>query len=416
MSKTFRHTSALLISTIVSFSACYAHDWPQFRGPNRDGKSSETGLLEKWPAEGPELLWAVDGLGQGFSSAAVADGAIYTTGMLGSEGFVFAYTLDGKFKWKSPYGPEWRRAHAGARTTPTIQEGRLYIFSGMGRIACLDAKTGERKWFVDTFDKFEGENIMWGVAESVLIAGPYAICTPGGNNASVVALDKKTGQTVWTSKGLSERSAYCSPRLIETGGKQIIATMLRDSVVGLDAESGTLLWKDMIKVGIRRPNHPITPVFHNGDIYITAGYEKGGVKYRLSQDGSNISKEWEDSTLDIHHGGVVLVDGHLYGANWKSNARGDWVCLDWDSGKVMYEARWNGNKGCIIYADKMLYCYDENTGDLALVKASESGFEIVSSFRITRGSGKHWAHPAISDGRLYMRHGEVLMVYDIRQK
>ena len=406
----------LFLTILLVGRMCCADDWPQFRGPDRDGKSAETGLLQKWPDGGPELLWSVEGLGIGFSSVAVADGFIYTTGMLDSEGFLFAYDVNGEFQWKVSYGPEWRRSHKGTRTTPTVDTDRLYIFSGTGVLACFDAKSGEKKWTVDTLEKFQGENLMWGIAESVLIVGPNAICTPGGKDASVVALDKMTGQTVWTSKGLSEKSAYCSPKLIEIGGTELIVTMLEKSVVGLDAKTRKVLWKDKINEGIGRSNHPVTPLYQDGYIYITAGYDKVGVKYQLSADGTKITKKWEDATLDVHHGGVVLVNGYLYGANWNSNARGDWVCLEWDTGKVMYEARWNGNKGSIIYADNMLYCYDENTGDVALVKPSPKGFEIVSSFRITMGTGKHWAHPAISDGGLYIRHGDVLMAYDIKQK
>ena len=407
---------ALILTILLTGGVCLADDWPQFRGPNRSGKSAETGLLKKWPGAGPKLLWSVGGLGIGFSSVAVADGFIYTTGMLNGEGFLFAYDLAGNLKWKVSYGPEWQRSHRGTRTIPTVDDSRVYVFSGTGVLACFDTKTGKEKWTVDTVKKFGGKNIMWGIAESVLIVGANAICTPGGKDASVVALDKITGQTVWTSKGLSERSSYCSPALIETGNAKLIVTMLERSVVGLDIKTGRVLWKDRIKEGIGRHNHPVTPLYHDGYIYITAGYDKGGVKYRLSADGTKISKKWEDATLDVHHGGVVLVDGYLYGANWNSNARGDWACLDWANGKVMYETRWNGNKGSIIYADGMLYCYDENTGDLALVKASPKGFEIVSSFRITEGSGKHWAHPAISDGRLYIRHGDALMAYDIKNK
>jgi outer membrane protein assembly factor BamB len=405
---------ALFLTILLTVVVCFADDWPQYRGPNRDGKSAETGLLQKWPEGGPSQLWSVEGLGIGFSSAAVADGFIYTTGMLGSEGFLFAYDLNGKFQWKVPYGPEWRRSHKGTRTTPTVDADRVYVFSGTGVLACFDSKSGEKKWAVDTLEKFRGRNIMWGIAESVLIAGSNAICTPGGPDASIVALDKMTGQTAWTSKGLSENSAYCTPALIEIRNTKLIVTMLQKSVVGLDAKTAKVLWKDNVKIGIGRANHPVTPLYHDGHVYFTAGYDKGGAKYKLSPDGTEATKIWDDETLDVHHGGVVLVDGYIYGANWKGNARGDWVCLDWDTGKVMYETKWNGNKGAIIYADNMLYCYDENTGDVALIKASPKSFEIVSSFRITRGSGKHWAHPAISDGRLYIRHGDVLMVYDIK--
>ncbi|MFQ6034260.1 MAG: PQQ-binding-like beta-propeller repeat protein [Sedimentisphaerales bacterium] len=415
----------ILISVICSlFSVlcflssvfCYADDWPQFRGPNRDGKSAETGLLKEWPNGGPKLLWEVFGLGIGFSSVAVADGFVYTTGMPNSEGFLFAYDLAGNLQWKESYGPEWRRSHRGTRTTPTADDGRVYVFSGMGVMVCFDAKTGKKIWQVDTLKKFQGKNITWGMSGSPLIDGRKLYCTPGGKKGIMVALDKMTGQTIWATTGLDESSAYCSAILIERGGKRILVTMLQKSVICVSPDDGKLIWRFPYETPYDTAIN--TAVYKDGCIFVTSVVENrfttGGLMLKLSADGTAVTKKWTNPTLDCNHGGVVLVDGYLYGSNFKGIPRGDWVCLDWDTGKVMYEAKWNGNKGSIIYADGMLYCYDENTGDVALVKASADAFEIVSSFRVTKGSGEHWAHPAISNGRLYIRHGDALMVYDIK--
>jgi hypothetical protein len=193
--------------------------------------------------------------------------------------------------------------------------------------------------------------------------------------------------------------------------------MLRHSVVGLDALTGKLLWRDEFKeyhTDLKRSVNANTPIYHVGRVYTTSGYNNGGATLQLNADGTRVSRIWTDVVLDVHHGGTILVDGYLYGSNWTSNSRGNWACLRWDDGQVMYDSKWNGNKGSMTYADGMLYCYDEKTGDVGLVEANPQAFKVISTFKITKGKGPFWAHPSISNGRLYIRHGEHLMVYDIR--
>ena len=419
---------ALILTILLTGAVCYGDDWPQFRGPNRDGKSAETGLLKKWPEGGPEMLWSVGGLGIGFSSVAVAGGFVYTTGMINGEGFLFAYDIAGNLKWKESYGPEWTGSYKGTRTTPTVDGQRIYVFSGTGIMVCFNAKTGGKFWQVDTLTKFDGKNIRWGMSGSPLIDGDKVYCTPGGKKGIIVALDKTTGRTIWATTGLDELSAYCSPILIERGPRRfasqsrssggLLINLIQKSIVCVAADTGKLIWREPYETP--SDTGGVTPVYKDGYLYVTSAVEReftrGGVMLELSADGTSVAKKWNDQTLDCGHGGVVLVDGYLYGFSFEGIPKGDWVCLDWDSGKVMYEATWNANKGSIIYADGLLYCYDENTGDVALVKPSPKRFEIVSSFRVTKGSGKHWAHPAISDGQLYIRHGDALMAYDIKSK
>jgi len=408
----------LFISILLIGRICLADDWPQFRGPNRDGKSAETGLLKKWPEGGPKQLWSVEGLGIGFSSVAVAKGFVYTTGMIEGEGFLFAYDLAGNLKWKQSYGPEWTGSYKGTRTTPTVDGNRVYVFSGTGVMVCFEARTGRKIWEVNTLEKFEGKNIRWGMSGSPLIDGDKVYCTPGGKKGIMVALDKMTGETIWATSGLDEMSAYSSPILIERGGIRLLINMIQKSVICLNAENGKLIWQEPYVTP--SDTGGVTPIYKDGAVYVTSAIEReftrGGVMFELSADGTSVSEKWNDQTLDTGHGGVVLVDGYLYGSTFDGIPKGDWVCLEWDSGKVMYKEIWNGNKGSIIYADGMLYCYDENTGDVALVEASPTDFEIVSYFRVTQGSGQHWAHPAISDRRLYIRHGDALMAYDIKSK
>jgi len=411
-----RSVIALILTFLLTGAVCYGDDWPQFRGPNRDGKSAENGLLKKWPEEGPELLWSVGGLGIGFSSVAVAGGFVYTTGMIDGEGFLFAYDIAGNLKWKESYGPEWTGSYKGTRTTPTADGQRIYVFSGTGIMVCFNAKTGEKLWQVDTLTKFDGKNIRWGMSGSPLIDGRKVYCTPGGKKGTIVALDKMTGRTIWATTGLDELSVYCSAILIKRGANRLLVNLIQKSIVCVAADTGKLIWWEPYETP--SDTGGVTPVYKDGYLYVTSAVEReftrGGVMLELSADGTSVAKKWNDQTLDSGHGGVVLVNGYLYGSTFDGIPKGDWICLDWDSGKVMYDNKWNGNKGSIIYADGMLYCYDENTGDVALVKPSPKRFEIVSSFGITEGTGQHWAHPAISDGRLYIRHGDALMAYDIK--
>lgn len=405
--KHFTKAALIALTILTTCSTVFAVDWPQFRGPTRDGQSPETGLMKKWPEGGPRELWSFEGLGKGYASVAVADGIVYTTGMVGKEGVLFAFDLEGNLKWKENYGLEWAGSLPGTRTTPTIDGDRLYLMSGQGRIDCRNAKTGKRIWHIDTPEKFQGKNIRWGIAESVLIENEKVICTPGGTDATVVALNKMTGETIWTTKGLSEKSAYCSPAVIDRGPNRIILTMVQQSIVGIDMNNGRVYWKHPNKVSY--DISAVTPAYENGMMYVTNGYGHGGHMFKLSPDGTSSQRVWSEKSLDVHHGGVVLVDGKIHGASNKGN----WTCLDLASGEVKYTGKLVG-KGSVIYVDGMLYCYGERNGDVGLVKIKPDGYEMVSSFKITKGTKEHWGHPAISDGRLYMRHGDALMCYDIK--
>jgi outer membrane protein assembly factor BamB len=280
----------------------------------------------------------------------------------------------------------------------------------MGRLICFDRKTGQILWSKDIAKTFGGVAPVMGFAESVLIYENKVICTPGGKDASIVALEKTSGQTIWTSRGLSEQSAYCSPILIKRGGNRIIVSITARSVVGLNPKTGDLIWRQPQDPDAEDPNHSVTPVYQEGCIYVTSGHGKGGQMLELSSDGHRISQKWVDTKLNCLHGGVVLIDGYIYGTSGK----GRWICLNLKDGELMYEEKGIG-MGSVTYADGMLYCYGQK-GTLGLVRASPEGFDLVSDVKVKYGAGQHWAHPVISDGRLYIRHGHALMAYDIRAK
>jgi outer membrane protein assembly factor BamB len=378
----------------------------QWRGPNRDGVYSGESLIKVWPEAGPEEIWSVEGLGDGYSSAAVTADRVYLTGMTKGEGFLYAFDLDGKPVWKASYGPEWNGSRPGARTTPTVVGDRIYLMSARGQAVCLSTE-GKKIWSVDLMSQFGARNLQWGMTESLLVDGDRVFCTPGGREVTIVALDRHAGKTIWKIKADGETSGYCSPCLVKHGKRRLLLTMTGKSVVGIDADTGEYMWRHSHVTDY--DVNANTPLYHNGFIYAYSGYGTGGQMFQLSEDGTSVKRVWSQAKLDSQMGAAVLVDGFIYGSG--HNSRG-WHCLDWRTGKVQFTARKIGNKGAIIYADGMMYCYSE-TGHVGLVKPNPQDFELVSSYRVKKGSGEHWAHPVIKDGRLYIRHGDALMVYHI---
>ncbi len=394
------------------------HDWSQWRGPNRDGRSPDTGLLRQWPEDGPPRLWTAEGIGRGYSSPAVVGGAVFVTGMVDREGRLTALDPDGAVAWQVAYGPEWHRAKPGARSTPTVRDGRVHVVSAMGRVSCFEAVGGERVWAVDTAERFASRPLDFGYAESLVVDDHHVYVTPGGKDAAVVALHRDTGETAWVGQGLDEASGYGSPLLITDAGRSLLVAMLAESFVGLRADTGELLWREPYDrfhaVPDRRvhTDYPNTPLFADSALHVTAGYGDGSARFDL--DGTGITRRWVERALDVQHGGAVFVDGYLYGAAMQGETGGQWVCLRWDSGEVAYQQTWNGHGGAVIHADGMLVLYEEQTGRVGLAPATPDGLEVSSSFVVRQGLGDHWAHPAISGGLLYIRHGDVLTVYDLR--
>lgn len=404
---------------IFAIGSGQALDYYQWRGIERDGVSKETGLLKEWPEDGPNLLLTIEGIGEGYSSPSISNGSLYITGTTDGVESIYAFDLDGNPKWKKEYGNAYTKANPEARTTPTVDGDSIYVVSGTGQVVCFDRASGDIKWSVQALDDFGGKQGSWGTAESPLIVDNKVIYTPCGGKTTVVALDKETGQTVWMSESLKDQSGYVSPILVERGGIKLIVTVTGNYIIGVNADNGDIVWqvnyREIAPTGKSSDINADTPLYHDGRIFITSGYNHTGLMLELSEDGKSASVLWVNPDLDTHHGGVVRVDGYIYGSNWINNGQGNWVCLDWNTGKTMYEVEWF-NKGSIITADGMLYCYEEKGGNLGLVKASPDGFEVVSSIKIKQGRGPRWAHPVISDGRLYIRHGSFLMVYDIKAK
>jgi outer membrane protein assembly factor BamB len=396
----------------------------QWREDNRTGVSSEKGLLKKWPGEGPKLIWSNLQLPEGYSSVTFGSSTIFIVGKTGDNDVLVALDTLGKIRWQVPYGRSWNGSSPESRCTPTVEGNRVYVSSGKGDLACIDAATGKIIWSVKASEIYKGTYGEWGIAESLIIDGQNLYFTPGGPETTTISLNKNNGNLIWKTESINDGPAYVSPILINYSGKKLLINVSLKNVFAVDVATGKLVWKinhtealNSEKSSAIWPDAPmikcVTPLYSNGNIYVTGGYNHGGLMLKLNEDGSKVSVAWTDELLDVHHGGVVLVNGYIYGSNWIDNSRGNWCCIDWNTGKKMYETTWNC-KGSIISAEGMLYVYDEKNGNVGLVKANPEKFDLISSFKIKEGSGPHWAHPVIHNGKLYIRHGNALMVYNIK--
>ena len=412
-------TAVLLAVSLFIAGVAWAADsaaWPRFHGPKGDNISTETGLLKQWPAGGPKLLWTARGIGQGYAGVTIVDGFVYTAGNVDDKTMITALDTDGRLCWQVDNGEAWSEKYPGSRGTPTLDEKRLYHESPRGDLVCLNAKTGKKLWRMNILDRFGGKNIHWALAESVLIDGDRLICCPGGPKTAVVALNKRTGRTVWQSPAADDDLiGYATPTLAEYRGLRIILTMTLKALIGVNADNGDLLFR--FEHPTKYDVNATMPVYHNGHVFISSGYGTTGstlLKLDVRGKKASVTKVWNSRELDNHHGGVILLDGYLYGAAHQFN-RGKWICLDWKTGELQYAERGVG-KGSATCADGMLYTLSERRA-VGLVKATPTGHEVVGRFKIpSGGEGPTWAHPVVCGGRLYLRHGDFLYAYDVRDQ
>ena len=379
----------------------------QWRGQDRTGIFHETGLLTSWNENQPQLLWHFDGLEDGHSSPAIANGHIFVKGMANGRGFLYKLDLNGNLLQKVEYGPEWNRNYDGSRGTITPSGNNLYFISGMGVIYCFDQQLN-LIWSRNLLDDFNASNIRWGITESPLIVGNKVIATPGGAEHNVVALNKHTGALVWSTPAMGDVSAYCSPLFIDSQDVPLIVTITANHVIGLDADTGTMLWSHP---HTNRWNvHPNTPVYSNGMILVTSGYGQGSQMLRLTNGGRGVQLVWATRLFDNQMGGVVKVGNYVFGSGHNNRF---WFCLNWYTGEVMWQER-GLNNGVVIANDGMLYLYTDR-GEIVLVRATPERLDIVGRFPITLGTDQHWAHPIIYNGMLIVRRGDTLMAFDLKE-
>lgn len=407
-----------LITILLLFTFAANAQLVQWRGPNRDGKFPDTGLMKEWPENGPERILEVEGIGKGYSSPILVGDMIYTTGMIDTLDYLSAINLEGNILWQVPYGRSWNKSFPDTRSTPVVEDNRIYVQSGTGEVSCINRENGEKIWTVDVDDEFAGEYHIWGNSETPLIVDDKVICSPGGKATSVVALNKMTGETVWQTESLGGPRAYASATVYEYKDFRFILAVIGTHVMAIKPDNGDIVWSYQYWDSEKWDQNGLiwtnTPVTNEDEIFITMGYDYPAVMLKMDSTGTSISEKYRGRTLDNHHHGVILHDGHIYGSNWYNNKQGRWVSKVWDTGEIKYVEPWD-TKGALVMADGMFYAYNER-GNVGLIEPDEDEFKVINEFRITDGAGPHWAHPFISDGKLLIRHGDVLMVFDIKAK
>ena len=407
----FRARVVLLISLVFCANASAA-DWPQWRGPNRDGKSPETGLLASWPKGGPRLAWKAQGLGEGYSPFAVVGSRIYTQGQQGNEQFVLAIDANtGKQLWKTQSGRTFGNDKGnGPRGTPTIDGNRLYALAADGMLLCLDIESGKRVWGFNIGERFGGSVPRWGYSESPLVEGDRVIVTPGGRGAAVVALNKATGDLIWKSQ--DDGAGYSSAFPFDFGGTRGLALLTGGAAIGLDMKSGALLWR-YANVANRVANIA-TPIVSGGYVFVSTDYNTGCALLKLTAEGGSVkaSEVYFNRDMQNHYTTSVLVGDYLYG--FSGNETGILTAMEFKTGKVAWRDRSVGKGNC-IYAEQRLYCLGEE-GTVGLIEPTPAAYKEISRFEIKRGNQWNtWTPPVIANGRLYLRDQDTLYAYDIKR-
>ena len=407
------HAIAFLATAVLTATPLLSADWPQWRGAGRVGHSPDTSILAPWPKNGPKQAWIFKDAGIGYSSFSIVGTRLFTMGARQeSEQVICLDATTGKELWATSLGPVYENNWGdGPRSTPTVDGDHLYALSATGILACLNIKDGTEVWKVDVVKSLGGELQGWGYTESVLIDGDHVICTPGGQQGTMAALHKKTGAVVWQSSKLKGPAQYSSPIRIEVNGQPQYAQLLMNKVVGIAPKDGALLWETSFpgRVAVIP-----TLVFHDNSVYATAGYGTGCQMIKL--DGAEPEVVYEEKSITNHHGGVIVVDGKIYGHSDK----GGWTCQDFLTGKIEWQDESLG-KGTCTYAAGHLICVNENDGTVVLATAKPDKWQEISRFKLApqtslrKKEGRIWSHPVVVNGRLYLRDQDLIFCYNVKK-
>lgn len=404
-------TIYLLLFIFVLASCSKQQEIAQWRGVNRDGMFQEKGLLKTWPENGPTMLWAFENAGDGYGSVSVTNDKVFVNGVIDSVSYLMALDIKGNLLWKSPNGPGYvgegfTASFPGSRSTPTVIGDLVYVSSGLGRVACYDAKTGQEKWAVDMQKDLHGVEADFGYGESLLVDGNKVYCYPGGTENNMMALDRLTGEVIWSSKAMLDTASHCSPIIVDLPARKVLINFSIHDMIALDAETGELLW-----------NHPqekrqysemsLTPIFNNGFLYYVQGDGNGAVKLKISDDGKSFEELWRNDIGRNSMNGFLIVNDKLYSTSNKNELN----VVSLETGEITDSLKIRN--GAIISADDMIYCYSDN-GEVELINIASSPMEITGQFKVEKGSLHHFARPVIKNGVLYIRHGKALMAYAIK--
>ncbi|HAE12315.1 MAG TPA: polyvinylalcohol dehydrogenase, partial [Opitutae bacterium] len=370
-------------------------------------------LLQTWPEGGPKKIWTSKEGGLGYAGFSIVDDTLYTLGAFGKEERLLAFNASsGKKLWELSIGELLTNGWGdGPRMTPTVSGGMVYALGGKGKLVCADSKTGKQKWSSHLVKDLGGKVPGWGYTESVLVDEGRVVCTPGGAQGALAALDAKTGKVLWRSKEFTDGAQYSSPILIEQGGERQYVQLVMKNLVGINAKTGKLSWKSEWpgRVAVIP-----TPIYSDNHVFISSGY---GVGCKLVRLGANEPKDvYENKVMKNHHGGVIKLGNHLYGY---SDGPG-WICQDFKSGEMVWNEKKALGKGSIAYADNRFYCLGEGDGRVILIEASPKGWKAHGEFTITpqtkqrNPKGKVWTHPVISNGKLYLRDQELIFCFDVK--
>ncbi len=424
---------ATLVFAAVAVAAAWSwvtaaapDDWPQWQGPDRNAVSKERGLLKEWTKDGPRLGWKIKGLGGGDSTPSIASGRIFGMSNRGNDEVVWAISeKDGSTLWATRLGPTFQQSSPqskdGPGCTPTVDGERLYVLGLAGDLSCLQVRDGKIIWQRSFQRDFGGEVPVWSFRESPLVVGDKVICTPGGEDATIVALDKLTGKTIWKSQVPgSPQAAYSSAIAIDFDGQRQYVQLTAKALVGIAASDGKFLWRYDRAANSYGINCS-TPIYHDGYVFAASAYDNGGGLVKLSKDtngGVKAEEVYFSNRMQNHHGGMIVFEGSLYGANG-GNAGGYLACLDFKSGNVLWDERRGEKrapKGAIAFADNRLY-YRLEDGTMLLLEPNTKQYVEHGRFAQPDRSGKPaWAHPVIANGKLYLRDQDVLLCYDLKAK
>ncbi len=409
------HRAILLIAPIV-FGIIHSckNEVYQWRGPDRDGIYHDTGLLDQWPENGPELLWISEGLGRGYAAPVITEDQIFVNGEQEGKSYLFAFDMDGNQLWKSPNGEEFlgegfSSTYPGARSTPSVLGNLVYTSSGRGRIACFNKSSGKEKWAVSIVDDLGGVIGEFGYSESVAVDKENVYCFPGGAETNMVALDRFSGETVWTSELFRDTFAYGSPVLIDLPSRKVLIHTSRHYLFAIDRKDGALLGSIPLEGYEYDGEHCNTPVYSNGYIYFVANDTEGqgAMRLKFSDDGESITEVWRHKGILNNFGGLLVVNDHLL-----TTVKGNWLLsLEPEKGAITDSLK--VATGSLAFADDKIFCYGNN-GEISLVRYIENRLEIAGQLKIDGGTGHHFSYPVLASGIMYIRRGDALMAYKVK--